>query len=156
MRRNSPGLSNIVFNSAARNAASVACTEPQVRSHSSAPFHLLTHAAVLTALFFVMVYTTLPRARIRTSLLFMLCSRYHCIVTIRNIKTSRIHLDPKSYTENAHQYMLGIDVGRHKERGGYGSNERIFVDRYVGGGGTKPRSGNDRYENQNKVKQKAA
>ncbi len=50
--------------------------------------------------------------------------------------------------------MLGIDVGRHKGRDGYGSNERIFVDRYVGGGGTKPRNGNHRYENQNKVKQK--
>ncbi len=52
--------------------------------------------------------------------------------------------------------MLGIDVGRHKGCDGYGSNERIFVDRYVGDGGTKPRNGSDRYENQNKVKQKAA
>ncbi len=32
--------------------------------------------------------------------------------------------------------MLGIDIGRHKERDGYGSNEHIFVVRYVGGGGT--------------------
>ncbi len=52
--------------------------------------------------------------------------------------------------------MLGIDVGKGNERDGYGSNERIFVDRYVCGGGTKPRSGSDRYENQNKVKQKTA
>ncbi len=43
--------------------------------------------------------------------------------------------------------MLGIDIGRHKERDGYGSNEHIFVVRYVGGGGTKPRSGSDRYKN---------
>ena len=50
--------------------------------------------------------------------------------------------------------MLGIDADRHKERVVYGSNERIFVDRYVGGG-TKPRSG-DRYASQNKVKQKTA
>ncbi len=42
--------------------------------------------------------------------------------------------------------MLGIDVGRHKGRGGYGSDERIFVDRYVGDGGTKPRNGSDRYK----------
>ncbi len=48
--------------------------------------------------------------------------------------------------------LLGIDVGRHKGRGGYGSNKRIFVDRYVGDGGTKPRNGSDRYENQNNVK----
>ncbi len=35
---------------------------------------------------------------------------------------------------NAHiDMVLGIDVGRHKGHDGYGSNERIFVDRYVGG-----------------------
>ncbi|SJL18285.1 uncharacterized protein ARMOST_21870 [Armillaria ostoyae] len=26
------------------------------------------------------------------------------------------------------RYLLGIDIGRHKEHDGYGSNERIFVD----------------------------
>ncbi len=52
--------------------------------------------------------------------------------------------------------LLGIDVGRHKGRDGDGSNERILVDRYVGGGGTKPENGSDRYENQNNVKQKTA
>ncbi|KAK0470916.1 hypothetical protein IW261DRAFT_1425598 [Armillaria novae-zelandiae] len=52
--------------------------------------------------------------------------------------------------------LLGIDIGRHDEREGYGSNKRILTDEYVGGGGTKPRSGSDRYENQNRVKQKTA
>ncbi len=47
--------------------------------------------------------------------------------------------------------LLGIDVGRQKERDRDGSKERIFVDKYVGGGGTKPRSGRDRYEIQNMV-----
>ena len=52
--------------------------------------------------------------------------------------------------------LLGIDVVRHKGRDGDGSNERILVDRNVGGGVTKPRNGSDRYENQNNVKQKKA
>ncbi len=51
--------------------------------------------------------------------------------------------------------VLGIDVGRGNERGGCGLNEGIFQCKYAGdGGSTKPRSGNNRYENQNKVKQK--
>ncbi len=52
--------------------------------------------------------------------------------------------------------MLGIDVGRRNERGGCGLNKGIFQCKYAGDGGTKPRSGNDRYGNQNKVKQKMA
>ncbi len=50
--------------------------------------------------------------------------------------------------------LLGIDVGRRNECGGCGLNEGIFQCKYAGDGGTKPRSGNNRYENQNKVKQK--
>ncbi len=47
---------------------------------------------------------------------------------------------------NCRVNVLGI--GRQAQKGdGNGSNERIFVDRYVDGG-TKPRSGNNRYENQ--------
>ncbi len=52
--------------------------------------------------------------------------------------------------------MLGIDVGREKERDGCGSNEGIFRNKYTVGGGTKPSYGSDRYENQNNVKQKTA
>ncbi len=49
--------------------------------------------------------------------------------------------------------MLGIDVGRHKEHDVEQTYKYLFVDRYVGGDGTKPRSDNDQYENQKKVKQ---
>ncbi len=52
--------------------------------------------------------------------------------------------------------MLGIDVGRGNERDGCGLNEGIFRHKYAVGGGTKPSYGNDRYGNQNKVKQKMA
>lgn len=52
--------------------------------------------------------------------------------------------------------MLKIDASRHKEYDGYGSNERMLANKFVGGGGTKPRSDRDEYGNQNKVKQKSA
>ncbi len=61
-------------------------------------------------------------------------------------------LQSSTYFDLLGMEVLGIDVGRHQGRDGYGSNERIFVDRYVGDGGKKPRSGSDRHENQNNVK----
>ncbi len=46
-----------------------------------------------------------------------------------------------------HLKVLGIDVGREKERDGCGSNEGIFRYKYAVGGGTKLIYGNYRYEN---------
>ncbi len=70
-----------------------------------------------------------------------------------------IRKNPNSYSprtsgQKHRRMLLGIDVGRRNERGGCGLNEGIFQCKYAGDGGTKPRSGNNRYENQNKVKQK--
>ncbi len=53
-------------------------------------------------------------------------------------------------------FVLGIDVGRHKGRDGVWLERTYIRDRYVGGGGTKPRNGSDQYENQNNVKEKTA
>ncbi len=64
-----------------------------------------------------------------------------CVLAVNNIRT---------------QGAVGNRGWQGNGCGANGWNERIFVDRYVGGGGPKPRSGNDRYENQNKVKQKTA
>ncbi len=50
--------------------------------------------------------------------------------------------------------LLGIDIGRGNECDGCGLNEGIFRYKYAVGDGTKPSYGNDRYGNQNKVKQK--